>query len=301
MPIRLPDVVRAFGVEPDTIRRIHARANIHWRVRAGREVYVLRRYAAAPLVAESAAWEQALVDDLAALGWPVARSTAPPRQLGDGHWLLMHHLAGREIGRARTGSATYRRVGAILARLHLDIERMPRRPQRPGWGPFTHAHLPVAGGLARRGQLLARLQRAAPDIAARYRPALEALEARDLPAIFAGEPLHAVHADFAPWNLLQRGGRLSGLLDFDIGHVDVFALDVAMARRGYHDPLVHGYLEVRPLPPAHLAALDGLWLASLFYGLWFALEGWERDGVDRPEQLTWGIEQLAKTRPYQPA
>ena len=134
-------------------------------------------------------------------------------------------------------------------------------------------------------------------MAERFRSALETLEARRLPQIFTGEPHHPVHGDFAPWNLLERGGALSGLLDFEIGHVDVLVADIALARRGYHDAVVEGYLEVRPLPDEQLAALDGLWLACLFYGLWSAIEGWERDGVDRPEQLDWNLEQLGKTRP----
>lgn len=298
----LAEVVRALGVEPDSIRRIQARANVHWRVRAGRDVYVLRRYVDTPGIAASAAWEQALIDDLAQLGWPVARSVAPPREIAARHWLLMAHVGGRKIALGgKVDRATYRRVGGLLARLHLDIERLAPRPQRPGWGAFIDAHLPVSGGPARRDALLARLERARPDMAERFRSALETLEARRLPQIFTGEPHHPVHGDFAPWNLLERGGALSGLLDFEIGHVDVLVADIALARRGYHDAVVEGYLEVRPLPDEQLAALDGLWLACLFYGLWSAIEGWERDGVDRPEQLDWNLEQLGKTRPYRPA
>jgi Ser/Thr protein kinase RdoA (MazF antagonist) len=211
----------------------------------------------------------------------------------------MDHLRGRKLGVANSSEAGYRRLGRELASLHGVLERLPPRPQRPEWDGFVEATVPL-NGLAWRAELLADLRDAAPAAADAFGAALTTLEARDLRGVFAGEARRVVHSDFSPWNVLMSGGRLSGVLDFELAHLDVLAADVAFARRGYHDAVVHGYLEVRPMPRDHLAALDGLWLGSLFFSLWRILGGWRRDGRVIAGQLDWTLDQLRKTRPFQP-
>lgn len=296
------EVVRAFGIPSSRIHRIRGdRPNVHWRVASGEQRYVLRRFAHDPEGHASALWEHALVDDLARAGWPVPGAVAPPREIGGALWLLMPALPGRVMARGAVDAEGYRRVGRDLARLHATLERLPPRPQRPGWGAFVDAGLPISGGVERRAMLLADLEAASPDAARAFRTALEGFEARDLPAIFAGAPRAAIHGDISPWNLRYRGGALCGLLDFELAHVDVLAADVALARRGYHDAVVDGYLERRPLPAAQVEALDALWLGGLLHGLWWALERRRREGGAGPLQLDWHLQQLAKTRPYRPA
>jgi Ser/Thr protein kinase RdoA (MazF antagonist) len=125
-----------------------------------------------------------------------------------------------------------------------------------------------------------------------------ALSARDLPAIFANTPRIVAHSDFAPWNLRFHKGRLTGLLDFELAHVDVRAADLAFARRGHHDAVVEGYLERASLPQAELAVLDALWLGGLFAGVWKVLGDRIAEGAVTTHGFDWHLEQLAKTRPY---
>lgn len=259
---------------------------------------MLRRFADGPLAQASAAWEHALVTDLRAAGCPAPQALGPPRPVGDGLWLLMRHIPGRTGPRGGAGDDAYRALGRRLADLHAVLERLPPRPQRPGWGVFTEADRPTASATHSRDVLLADLRAAAPEAAWALEAALAAYAGRDLPRIFAGAPHVAVHGDFAPWNLILRRGGLSGLVDFEMAHVDVAAADLAMSRRGYHDAVADGYLERRPLPAAQLQALDALWTGSLLFGLWQMLERWRRDGAARPADLAWHLEQLRKTRPY---
>jgi len=197
--------------------------------------------------------------------------------------------------------AGYRWIGRRLAELHAGLDRLRPRPQRPGWTTFVRGALPLEGGQPWREALLGDLRAASPDAARIVEARLSEVEARDLPGVFAGEPLLAVHGDFSPWNVLVSSGRLCGVLDFEMAHMDVLAADLAFARRGYHDAVVDGYLELRSLTEAQLANLDALWLGSLFLSVWLVVEGWRRTGRVAPEQLDWNVEQLGKSRPYGPA
>jgi Ser/Thr protein kinase RdoA (MazF antagonist) len=192
----------------------------------------------------------------------------------------------------------YRRLGATLADVHAATAAIACPPQRPGFHEAVFGALPAAGGAPRREALLALADHADADLGRLLRRELAALEARDLPGVFAGAPRRIVQADFVPWNLRFRGGRLSALLDFELAHVDVEAMDLASARRGYHDAVVTGYLARWPLPAAHVAALDALWIGSLFSVVWTMLEAVERTGVLAPDAFAWHADQFAKTRPF---
>jgi Ser/Thr protein kinase RdoA (MazF antagonist) len=295
---RLAQVVLSFGVEPAVIRRVGARANTHWRVRSPAGLFFLRRFGDGPDAEASAVWEHDLVHDLAGIGQPVPPAVAPPRRVHGELWLLMRHLPGRKLGSGAVGRDGYRRLGGALAELHDTLDGLAPRGQRPGWCGFPESAFPAHGGAARREELLSDLRAAVPDAARPIEAALAELEARDLPGVFAGVPRHPVHGDFSPWNLLVRRAEVTGLLDWELSHLDVLAADLAFARRGYHDDVVAGYHDHRPMPPAQLAALDGLWLGALFLGLWQTLEGWRRQGRAHPAQLTWILEQFGKVRPY---
>jgi Ser/Thr protein kinase RdoA (MazF antagonist) len=135
-------------------------------------------------------------------------------------------------------------------------------------------------------------------MAARFGEAAAALEARDLPGVFAGHPRRIVHGDFSPWNIRVRGGRLAGVIDFDLAHLDVRAADVAWARRGYHDGVVHGYLKRAPLIDAELANLDALWTGGSLGSVWRVLVSRLAEGRLTTHGFDWNLEQLGKTRPY---
>jgi Ser/Thr protein kinase RdoA (MazF antagonist) len=258
---------------------------------------VLRRFGGWRGEAESL-WEVDLVTQLAACGLPVPAPIGPPRRVDGALYILMPFLAGRALGAARVDEGRYRELGRRLAEFHVWMEAAPVPAQRPGWTETTLGAWPVPGGPARGAELIAALAQVDAGMARRVAEGAEALQARDLPRVFAAAPRMVVQCDFAPWNIRLRRGRLVGVLDFEGAHVDVRAADLAFARRGHHDAVVEGYLERASLPEAEIAALDGLWLGGVLGGLWRVLEGRLAEGSDLAYGLDWHMEQLAKTRPY---
>ncbi len=302
MSRRLADIVRTFDVEPDAIRLASRRNNTHWRVRAGDRFYALRRFGVwGRTTPGDVAWEVAAVQALAAIGAPVPRPIAAPREIDGQVWLLMPWLPGRTMrgqGSPPT-SAEYRRLGVLLAEFHATTADLAAPAQRPGFGLSAEGASPEPGGASRRDQLLAALGTVEPAMARRFRDAAETLAARDLPRRLADCPQRIVHGDFSTWNLRVAGGRLVGVLDFELAHVDIRAADLAYARRGYHDAVVDGYLSHTSLSDAEIDALDGLWLGGFLNGLWRVLENRIAEGSDLAYGLGWYLEQLDKTRPYQ--
>jgi len=298
MGVRLADVVRALGVEPDAIRRVAGRQNIHWRVRAGAHRYALRRAGAWLDVEGDLPWELAVVEAWAAAGVPVARPLGEPQEIGGATWFLMPWLEGRPLGREPRSDADYETLGAQLAEVHARTSHLPAPPQRPGWGSYCDAAFPLTGGAARRAELLAAAARVSPEVAARFAAAADALEARDLPGLFASCARRTIHADFAPWNVRMRGRRLCGLLDFELAHVDVLASDVAQSRRGWHDGVVRGYLRHASLTDSELANLDAFWLAAVMAGVWRELERQLATGAITDMTFPWTLAQLDKIQPY---
>jgi Ser/Thr protein kinase RdoA (MazF antagonist) len=296
----LASIIRGFGVEPDAIKLINWRFNTHWMLRAGERRYVLRRFGTWLEPEAEPAWELELVTRLAALGLPVPAPIAPPRRIDGAVYILMPYLFGRALGASSVNDTAYRKLGRRLADYHAAVADLPIPSQRPGWTSNVDGALPIAGGSERRAELLQALAKVDAGMAHAFDAAANALEARTLPAVFASAPRIVVHGDFAPWNLRLQRGRLTGLIDFELAHVDVCAADLASARRGYHDAVVEGYLERATLSAAELAALDGLWLGSVLAGVWRVLENRLAEGDVTTHGLDWNFDQLAKTRAYRP-
>ena len=294
----LASVVRAFGVEPDAIRLISRRQNVHWAVRAGDERYVLRRFGIWAQTEGDAAWELDAVARLAKAGAPVPRAIGGVREIAGARYLLMPWIGGRRLADPPVDDADYKRLGGFLADFHAQTDPAPAPPQRPGWTSCIDGAFPTEGGAARRADLLAELAKVDAALAARFGEAAAALEARDLPAVFAGYPRRIVHGDFSPWNVRVSGGRLTGLIDFDLAHLDVRAADVAWARRGYHDGVVYGYGRRSPLADPEVASLDALWTGGSLSGVWRVLEGRIAAGRITTHGFDWNLKQLNKTRPY---
>ena len=299
MPTPLASIVRSLGVEPDSIRRISHRQNTHWRVRAGPRRYALRRAGAWLDVEGDLDWELAVVAQWAGAGLPVAQPLGPPREIDGVRWFLMPWLGGRALGREPWTDADYERLGEWLADIHAATASLPVARQRPGWTPYADAALPILGGATRRAELLAALARVDAGVAGRFARAAEALEGRDLPRVFAGYARRSIHADFAPWNIRLGRGRLTGVLDFELAHVDLLVGDVAQSRRGAHDGVVRGYLRRRSLTDVELANLDAFWLAGIMVGVWRDLEQRLARGPITEVGFKWTLAQLDKIRPYQ--
>jgi Ser/Thr protein kinase RdoA (MazF antagonist) len=296
---RLADVVRTLGVRPRRIRRLAARANIHWLVTPETsQAMVLRRFSAAATEPDIL-WETGLLQDLRAAGLPVAAPIEAPRLLDGAWWALFPRLVGRPLAAANTDETGYRELGRLLAGYHAVAARLPPRPQRQGWCELSQAHRPLPTAPPRNA-LLEHLSCLNPERGERFGKAAERLEARELEKRLASLPRLAIHGDFSPWNVLVSGGKLTGLLDFELAHWDTAAADLAFARRGSHDAVVWGYLDHADLSLEELAALDGLWSGAVLFGAWKVIERTPREASPDPVALQWNFEQLTKTRPYRP-
>jgi len=81
----------------------------------------------------------------------------------------------------------------------------------------------VAAARARLATVSPRLASWAEAAAARAGASLAAIGAGDLPVM-------VVHGDFAEWNVHYERGRLAGVIDFGLTHVDSRPYELAIAR-----------------------------------------------------------------------
>ena len=75
-------------------------------------------------------------------------------------------------------------------------------------------------------------------------------------------------------------------------------IDVASARRGYHDAVVEGYLRVRQLEKSELDLLDVFWTAMVLETVWQVLSHETTWGPVHDQDLQWcklQLEKLART------
>jgi Ser/Thr protein kinase RdoA (MazF antagonist) len=284
----LRQIFAAFGVEAERIRLLKRGVNSHWLAVAGRQRFVLRRYGADP-DADSIAGELSLARRLAAAGLPVNAPLSEARAFGGDLYALFPYLPGRSLRMNHDGD--YRRLGRTLAEFHEVAGAIDDLGQRPDWRGYVETAMP-AGGLAERRRMLALLRVADPAFADEVARVSD-MAAESLSCL-AYLPRRTIHGDFSPWNLRFVGGQLSGIFDFDLCHLDILAADVAFARRGYHDAVVEGYLQRRPLSDAELDGLHVLWLAAGLDYVWrnLAKGGLELAGLEFTRA------QFAKTRPY---
>ncbi|MCC7266378.1 MAG: phosphotransferase [Caulobacteraceae bacterium] len=277
----------------ERVRLIKHGHNSHWRVAADGAQLVLRRYGkGARWTPDAIAWELELLRRLAEAGYPAAAPLAGPLTVDGEVYVLFPFVSGRAL---RLGAAGYRELGRRLAELHDVMSAHVCMDQKPERRSLTAAAAPPDGGPDREA-LLARLARLDARLADQVDATSEAIAPR-LQAL-ADLPQHPVHGDFAPWNLRMRDGRLIGVFDFDDARLDVLAADVAHARRGYHDAVVDGYLERRPLSAGELAGLDALWLGAVLEGFWHMLAREDVEDAAKFAALTWSREQRGKARPY---
>lgn len=114
--------------------------------------------------------------------------------------------------------------------------------QKPGFARAEESFV-------RLDRQLAELSRTRPDEARALNRHLEETR-RSLDLLHAeAQPAQIIHGDFSTWNLLHSSSQLSGLLDFDLSHVNHRVADFAISWRGVHDDVVLGYAEVNPLEP----------------------------------------------------
>jgi Ser/Thr protein kinase RdoA (MazF antagonist) len=245
----IPDeVAGSLGIRPDqiTVLKEHPGENGSWLAEAadGRPV-VVRRYNALATRADLA-YEHAVLAYLSEAGWVV------PAPLSDlvGHdgllYCLTRHVPGRAI--RPEPLAQRRRRGRDLARLHLALRdlagpggRAGLAGQRPGWqaqhtGPTVHASLDWPGCVRALAEVSPRLASWADAAAASVHEELARLGAADL-------PLLVVHGDFTEWNVHYWRGRLAGVVDFALTHLDSRPYELAIARSYRAPEMIDAYRE----------------------------------------------------------
>jgi Ser/Thr protein kinase RdoA (MazF antagonist) len=210
-----------------TVLRDVLGGNGNWLIdRPGQPPVVLRRYHDGS-AREDLLYEHAVLHHLAGAGWVVPE---PAGELAEhqGRWYcLTRYVPGTAV--SGESPAQQRRRGADLARLHLALRPLgDQLGQRPGWQPQHRGPVmpdapdwaACARGLAEASPRLgAWAQAAAAGVAA----SLAAIGAADLPVV-------VVHGDFAEWNVHYQRGRLAGVVDFALTHLDSRPYELAIAR-----------------------------------------------------------------------
>ncbi|MGQ0431497.1 MAG: phosphotransferase enzyme family protein [Microthrixaceae bacterium] len=235
-----------------------ASENQHWLVRRGDSPAVLRRVAHAST--RGLSYELTVLRELDRRGWPIPVPLTEPVDV-DGHtWVLYSWLPGTSP--TQEDCHAQRERGRLLARLHGDLAEIVDLGQRDGW---QMAHEVVADPSL--DELLPKFERIYPTeghlLRWHARRSRELLA--ELPVAEAARTV--VHGDLAPWNLLFEGDALSGIVDFDIVHLDLTVAEFACSWRGKYDEVIHGYNEVRPLTDLDRVLLTPVFWAWLFIGV----------------------------------
>lgn len=201
-----------------------------------------------------------LLDHLAAKGCPVPRTMhdrtgASFRMVEGKAAALIEFLPG--VSPTRPTAAQAHSVGAVLAQMHLAARDFP----------MTRANaMDFAAGAAILDACGAgRLASIDPDLPAMLAHAHSAA-ALDLSAL----PVSQTHTDLFPDNVLMRGDKVTGLIDFYFACTGPMALDLAVTHAAWcfdaenrflpeqGHTLIAGYEAVRPLEPAERALLPEL-------------------------------------------
>jgi Ser/Thr protein kinase RdoA (MazF antagonist) len=234
-----PDqVLNLLGVRPGRVVAFSdvPLGNGNWLVETvGGERFILRRYRP-KTTRPDLAYEHAVLGHLAGLGWVVPAALGEP-VCWQGRWYcLTRHVPGEAV-RAEDAAQRGRR-GRDLARLHLALRGVAERiGQRPGWRP-QHCAVTVCGA-HRWEERVSGLASVSPRLAAWARAAMTQAH-ESLAALGTdGLPVMVVHGDFAEWNVHYDRGRLAGVIDFDLTHVDTRPYKLAIAR-AYRAPEMAG-------------------------------------------------------------
>ncbi len=276
----LGPILAAFGIEPTRVRRVTLErpaslGNENWHVwtRAG-ERFVLRRhgYGRTP---EALEYEAQVMRHAAAAGWRVPVPLGPPVPHGDRFVSLCTYVPGTSHRTENAGQLRER--GALLARLHADLRPLaPRLGQRPGWHPMHDVE--TMQQALRWEDGVAVLGRIRPDLVLALRAGIGVVKHR-LDAVPAGAlPVTVIHGDFTRWNLRFRGGRLTGVLDFDLTHLDTRTADLAMARAARSPELLDAYRAESARLQWPLAAEEEHVLTVLDAALMIGIVAWELYG-----------------------
>jgi aminoglycoside phosphotransferase (APT) family kinase protein len=240
------------------VRYLGGRLNQHWLVESDGKPFVLRRYAREQI--ESVEYELEVLRRLGQQGWPVPEPVQEPAELLGRLWCLFTLLPGES--RPEHTVDERRARGRLLARLHEATASLVDMGQRRGFRK--------ADELVCDPELLEAIRKYE-----RVRPAAghvmrwhlgKACEMFD-GLVLDGVETIVLHGDFAPWNMLFVGERVSGIIDFEVTHLNYRASDFALSWRGYQDDVVEGYEQVRALNALDWQLLIPCYWSWLFSGV----------------------------------
>ncbi|MCU1260545.1 MAG: hypothetical protein JWO80_3430 [Bryobacterales bacterium] len=222
----IPNILSSWDIVPDEVSPIGGNGNCHWRVRRGRDGFVLRMYRRGQSDS-SIQYELDILNRLRSRGWAVAAAVGDTVLHSGFVFALFPLLLGspheKETAEQRRGR------GRILAELHRELSAMTDMGQRFGWKRVDEVAHSVEADCLRPS-----------DTARTIALHLERVRDRLDTAGASSFPVTVIHGDFIAQNLLFQGDKLSGVLDFDSVHLDLRAADVACARRGTQDEVVRG-------------------------------------------------------------
>lgn len=203
-------VIDRYGVAVEGY--LGGRANQHWVVRRSGKRCVLRQYQQYPQGEEG--YELDVLRRLDDLGWPTPIAVADPIEVDDRSWCLFRWLPGHSP-ETRDAPDELRWRGRLLAQLHADTARLGDLGQRQGFRTATE--------VVEDPRLVPGLRRYAsgfPEEARIMRWHLD--RARDCFARLdtASLPLLVLHGDFCHRNLLCQNDRLTGVIDFEVTHLN---------------------------------------------------------------------------------
>jgi len=102
-----------------------------------------------------------------------------------------------------------------------------------------------------------------------------------------------LHSDFARWNLLFEGERLTGILDFEATHLNYRVADFALSWRGDQDEVIDGYQEVRKLTRLDWELLVPVYWSWIFLGVKKEIQAMI-SGKIPPYAFEWQVKHLMK-------
>ncbi|WP_410788387.1 phosphotransferase enzyme family protein [Kribbella sp. C-35] len=255
----LADVVHALGLEATRLEPTRpgdedSVRNGNWHLwTTNGEHRILRRYHLLR-TEEDLTYETRVLDHLTARGWCVPAQIAGPIQYDERLWAATRFVPGQPHQDETAAQQSER--GEVLARLHADLSDL-ELGSRPGF--FQAADLDAMAEFQGwdRGVDLLRAQR--PDLADRAAHAMDGAKELVREHDLLGLPQTIVHGDFASWNLhFDEGGRLAGVIDFDLCHLDSRVWELVIAR--VQPEMLAGYQRaaVEPLAEHELAAIEPL-------------------------------------------
>jgi homoserine kinase type II len=235
-----PSLLRLLAISPVRVLTLKdvPGENGSWLIeRPGGQRVVLRRYHR-DATREELRYEHEVLDHLAQAGWVVPQPVGELVRCEALLYCLTRYVPGQAV---RDEDADQeRRRGRDLAQLHLALRGLAGRlGQRAGW---RAQHQGVTQQTAVDWPACVRsLAQVSPRLGAWAQAATEQTTAALADIGADALPVMVVHGDFAAWNVHYQHGRLAGVIDFGLSHLDSRPYELAIARTWRAPAMVEAY------------------------------------------------------------